>query len=91
MTRTEFLEAAKKCICGDRDKQYGSPEDSFQRVAKLWGMYLNKVLVAEDVAILMCLFKITRIESSDYLSTDSWVDLIGYAACGGEIAERRKS
>ena len=34
MTREEFLEAAKKCICGDRDKQYGKPEDNFQRVAK---------------------------------------------------------
>ena len=90
MTREEFLEAARYCICGDRDKQYGEPEDNFQRVARLWGAYLNKALVAEDVAILMCMFKIVRLKSSDYESRDSWIDLIGYAACGGEIAEKRK-
>lgn len=90
MTRVEFLEEAKKRICGDRNVQYGEPENNFQRVAKLWGMYLNKVLVAEDVAILMCLFKIARLRDSNYKSEDSWIDLIGYAACGGEISERRK-
>ena len=90
MTREKILEEAKKCICGDRDKQYGEPEDNFERIAKLWGIYLNKILVAEDVAILMCLFKIARLRDSNYKSEDSWIDLIGYAACGGEISERRK-
>ena len=90
MTRAELLEEAKKCICGDRDKQYGNPEDSFSRIAEFWIIYLNQFLVAEDVAILMCLFKIARLEGSDFENHDSWIDLIGYAACGGEISERRK-
>ena len=91
MTRVEFLEAAKSCICGDRDEQYGKPENNFRKIAALWGYYLKRAITAEDVAIMMCLFKIARLQSSDYASEDSWIDLIGYAACGGEIAERRKS
>ena len=26
MTRKEILEAAEKCVCGDREQDYGSPE-----------------------------------------------------------------
>ena len=28
MTREEILAAAKQCVCGDRDQDYGSPETS---------------------------------------------------------------
>ena len=35
---------------------------------------------------MMVLFKVARLKGSGYQSVDSWVDLIGYAACGGEIA-----
>ena len=88
MTRKEFLAEAEKCVCGDRSLQYGEPEDNFNTIAKLWSAYLDTDLGAEDVAIMMCLFKIARLKGSCYESKDSWVDLIGYAACGGEIALR---
>lgn len=68
--------------------QYGEPEDNFSDIAKLWSSYLDIDIGPEDVAIMMCLFKIARLKSSCYESKDSWVDLIGYAACGGEIALR---
>ena len=29
MTRKEILDAALQCVNGDRDHQYGKPEDSF--------------------------------------------------------------
>ena len=88
MTRKEFLTEAEKCVCSDRNLQYGEPEDNFSDIARLWSAYLDTDLGAEDVAIMMCLFKIARIKGSFYESKDSWVDLIGYAACGGEIATR---
>lgn len=88
MTRKEFLDKADKCVNGDRDLQYGEPEDNFLEIAKLWSAYLDTDIGAEDVAIMMCLFKIARLKSSYYQSKDSWIDLIGYAACGGEIATR---
>lgn len=88
MTRTEILDAAKRCVCGDREQDYGSPEDSFGRVAALWNAYLGDRLAAhilpEDVAAMLALLKIARI-ASGHAKEDNWVDLAGYAACGGEI------
>ena len=86
ITRIELLDLANECVCGDRNLQYG--EDNFSSIAKLWSSYLDIDIGSEDVAIMMCLFKIARLKSSCYESKDSWVDLIGYAACGGEIALR---
>jgi len=89
MTRKEILRLAEQCVCNDRNRQYGEPEDSFSNIANLWSAYLDTGIEVEDVAIMMCLFKIARLKSSYYQSKDSWVDLIGYAACGGEIAFRK--
>ena len=86
MTRKQILTEAEKCVCNGRNIQYGEPEDNFSVIAKFWSAYLDADLGAEDVAIMMCLFKIARIKGSCYESKDSWIDLIGYAACGGEIA-----
>ena len=93
MTRKEILAAAEKCVCGQREEDYGTPEDSFRLIAELW-MPLIKACVPEGtdvcvlpetVALMMALLKVARlIKSPEHL--DSWVDLAGYAACGGEIA-----
>lgn len=89
MTRKEILAEAEKIVCNDRNVQYGEPEDNFLRIATLWNAYLGKTYVTSyDVAVMMCLFKIARLQGSAFESIDSWVDLIGYAACGGEIATR---
>ena len=37
-----------------------------------------------DVAAMLALLKIARI-ASGHGKSDNWVDLAGYAACGGEI------
>jgi len=46
----DCLDEAKATICGERQDQYGSPEDSFALVAKYWNTYLlevqKKILVA---------------------------------------------
>ena len=96
MTRTEILEAANKCVCGDREQDYGSPENNFQTIATLWETYLNairdpdgsKVLIwPNDVAAMLALLKIARI-ASGHAKEDNWIDLAGYAACGGELEAR---
>ena len=38
----------------------------------------------KDVAVMMCLLKVSRIKTSD--RADSFIDLAGYAACAGEIS-----
>ena len=84
MTRTEILMAANKCVAGDREQDYGSPENNFARVANLWKAYLGYPVNAKDVACMLALLKIARI-ASGHAKEDNWVDLAGYAACGGEI------
>ena len=69
-TREKILAEAKKNVCGQREQDYGSPEDSFN---------------SYDVAVMMALLKVARLSNSPN-HMDSWVDLAGYAACGGEIA-----
>ncbi len=86
MNRPEILETAKRCVCGDREQDYGSPEKNFDTIANLWNAYLGGVAVldAKDVAAMLALLKIARI-ASGHAKEDNWVDLAGYAACGGEI------
>lgn len=85
ITRKSILENAVKCVCNDRDKQYGNPEDNFAKIAQYWSVYLGEEIYADDVAMMMSLFKIARIQTGTG-TFDSFVDLAGYAACGGEIA-----
>lgn len=84
MTRTEILLAAQRCVCGDREQDYGSPEDSFATIAALWTAYLGAEIDSKDVAAMLALLKIARI-AAGHAKEDNWVDLAGYAACGGEI------
>ncbi len=89
MTRAEILKKAEECVCGKRQQDYGNPENNFQVIANLWTDYLigtgQEVAVsAKDVAMMMALLKIARI-AGNHATEDSFVDLAGYAACGGEI------
>lgn len=86
MTRFEILQKAEAIITGERQQNYGTPEDNFKRIASLWNAYMGDDLFdAVDVAMMMALLKIARI-STGTQTEDSFVDLAGYAACGGEIA-----
>lgn len=85
MTRPEILQKAEACVCGHREQEYGSPENNFQTIADLWRAYKGIDFTAVDVAMMMALLKIARIQSGT-ATEDSFVDLAGYAACGGEIA-----
>lgn len=86
-TRQRVLKEAEKCVCGQREQDYGTQEDNFQKIGDLWPIYLdcNVKIDAYDVAAMMALLKISRL-SNNPEHMDSWVDLAGYAACGGEIA-----
>lgn len=91
--REYFLDEAKTIVCNDRENQYGSPEDSFKLIAELWSAYLFNdnigILSEKDVAIMMALLKIARIASSRF-KEDSWIDAIGYLACGAELDSAKR-
>ena len=84
-TRSDILREAERTVCGHRGQDYGTPEDNFAVIARMWEAYLNVSVDAKDVAMMMCLFKIGRIMTGT-ATKDSFVDLAGYAACGAEIA-----
>lgn len=88
MTRRDILQQAENIVCGDRDRQYGNPEDSFRTIAEFWTSYLGIQIRAEDVAAMMALVKLARIARGK-AKADNWVDLAGYAACGGEIQREK--
>lgn len=97
-TRERVLKEALNCVNGERENQYGNPEDNFKRIADLWSVYLTSLFEDEkivveidpiDVAKMMILFKIAR-SNGDKDKLDNYVDMIGYAACGAEIFENYK-
>ena len=55
-----LLDEAKQTITGERQDQYGAPEDSFSRIAAYWTTYLGRPVSALDVAHLMALMKLAR-------------------------------
>ena len=85
MKRAEILHEAERCVCGQREQDYGSPESNFGLIAGLWSEYLRKDISVIDVAMMMVLLKVARIKNGGG-SGDSFVDIAGYAACGGELA-----
>ena len=85
------LDEASRTINGERQDQYGKPEDCFALIAEYWTTYLeSKGLMAEgpavgegDVAMMMVLFKIAREAHSH--KRDNIVDLCGYAGIYGDM------
>lgn len=86
MTRQETLRNAVRCVCGERQDQYGTPENNFAKIASLWTAYLGFDVDPVDVAMMMALLKIARVKTGT-ATDDSFVDLAGYAACGAELKE----
>jgi len=90
ITREQCLDKAKECVMKDRNSTYGSPEDSFQKVANLWEAYKGTPFTSKDVALMLALLKVGRL-SANPTHDDSWVDLAGYAACGSELGNKKLS
>ena len=93
MNRPEILDTAKGYVTADRNATHGDPEDNFRTIAEYWEAYLlsNDTAATEiytyDVAAMMVLMKVSRLATSPG-QEDHWVDIAGYAACGGEVSTR---
>ena len=82
----DILAKAQELIDGDRQESYGSPTESFQRIAKLWTPILRHKgkITPKDVALCMVLLKVSRATTDDS-KEDTWVDMAAYAALGGTV------
>ncbi len=87
--RGSLLDKAKTVINGERQDQYGSPEDNFTYIAEMWTTYMKATgrpctFTAHDVAMLMAQLKTIRI-ASGVGTEDSYVDLLGYVALAADM------
>ena len=87
-TRGDILIEAHRIINGERLDAYGSPEDNFTKIADLWSAYLHWTITPLDVALMMTLFKIARIQTGS-ATKDSFTDAAGYIALGDEIKNEK--
>lgn len=91
MNRDEILRTAATYVTQDRQSDHGPPERNFAIIADLWNAYLAfdagvmRTIQPHDVANMMVLLKIARAKGTPG-NLDNWVDIAGYAACGGELA-----
>lgn len=83
--RVEALREAARLITTERNKQYGPPQENFNRISRLWSVVLGKEITEEDVAMCMIALKIARYASRSGYQPDTWIDIAGYAGCGYEV------
>lgn len=78
-----ILEEAEAIINGSRQNEYGKAEDSFGRISDYWSAYKEVRISPHDVAIMMILLKVGRIQ--DKATRDTLVDIAGYAALATDL------
>lgn len=87
MNRKDILETAITIVTKDRATTHGDAESSFEALATIWSVLLNTEVKVHQVALMMAALKLVR-ASGNPSYEDNWIDLAGYAACGGEIATK---
>lgn len=90
MNREATLKEAHRIVCEGREEDYGSPEQNFTLIARLWSVYVGYPIGPTDVAVMMALLKIARIRSGK-IKEDNFIDLAGYAACAAELATTQET
>ena len=90
MKGKQVLKEAEELIYAARDEIYGNPRTNHQRIADLWSAILDVDIEPEDVVLCMIAVKMSRL-CNTFDHEDSWVDIAGYAALGGEITNDSRS
>ena len=75
----DILDEAKRITEGDRQAQYGPPDQDFRRTAMMWSAWKGVEFDARDVAVFMILLKCSR--EKHQRKRDNRVDIAGYAKC----------
>tara|TARA_B100000214_G_C23949190_1_gene619547 strand:+ start:171 stop:476 length:306 start_codon:yes stop_codon:yes gene_type:complete len=83
--RDQILEEAGELINGDRHEDYGDAFVNHDRIAKLWSVILEREITVKHVILCMVAMKTARLIHAN--KEDSWVDICGYGALGGEFAD----
>lgn len=87
MKRTEILDAAKQAVTVDRAVTHGDAERTFGQIAAIWSARLGVKITEAQVCIMLVDLKTCR-AWGNHSHDDNWIDIAGYAACGGEVATK---
>ena len=83
MNRKEVLRKAESLVNGPRAKEYGDAHENHARIAQMWSVLLDKPITIQQVYQCMVAVKLARlVVTPDH--EDSWIDICGYGALGGE-------
>ena len=86
--REQLLQDVSKIITGDRNREYGEPDQNIGRTYEMLRAYLGTrsglELEPEDVCAFAIILKLGRL-SHDSSKRDTWMDIAGYAACAGDV------
>jgi len=74
-------------IIKTRKEWHGDPLGNFAKTASFWSGYLGIEITPVDVAMMMCLMKISRFSHS--LQYDNLVDIAGYAKIASMLKESK--
>ena len=85
MNRSEILEKSHQAVTMDRAATHGDVEDNFTSLGAIWSARLGVPISSHQVAIMLIDLKTVRAWGNPKHG-DNWVDMAGYAACGGELA-----
>lgn len=88
--RVNILEEAKNLTTGQREQDYGTPQENFGRMADYANIIFKKnfetgePITARQTAEFMITVKLARLANSP--TFDTYVDIAGYAALAGELS-----
>ena len=82
----DILEEALRICLGDRESDYGPPEEDHKRVAQCWRALFGWNVEPHHVGMAMNIVKLSRQINNPY-KRDGWVDIAGYARCSWKCLE----
>jgi hypothetical protein len=89
MNHRDILKAAASLLT-ERGKEYGPEDACFERSAKLASIALNKPISKYDVAMILAMNKVARLQESR-AKADHYVDWINYTAFAAQFSEQLDS
>jgi len=90
MKKEEILDKAIQLVNEKREGTHGNAFKNHSQIADLWSVFLDdklkvmKEITPGDVAVMMCLLKISRSTMGDF-NLDDFVDGAAYMAIAGEM------
>jgi|TARA_R110001592_G_scaffold358128_1_gene662287 hypothetical protein len=82
MRREDILTSAMNLTRGNRQKAYGDWAANSADIAAIWSIILGHEVEPRQVGLMMAALKLVRLKRAGH--EDSYIDLAGYAALGGE-------